>query len=249
MQTEAILALALTVLLGALAVFAARFEPIEHGIGPRWTGIPVMGTEGAGGRRGGRWAPLDGMAVDEPGAFADLRPSALDRVIRVGTWVFLFATTVVVAATGLWPRQQGVILALLAMAAVYTFVIHELLPARVRTTRLLAIEGVLGLVFGGLLVALTGGAFSPFSPVLALIVVAAAIVVSQRVTVALTAAAGIAYVAAVLASGPVPMPPLAIATAGVGLTALCLVAFVGTAIGREQRRAWRSPSDGRRWTT
>ncbi len=173
----------------------------------------------------------------EDAAGADLRPAALDRIIRVGTWIFLFAATTIVAVTNLWGEHQGPILLVLAGAGIYEFVLHELVPDRIPDTAMLVAEGAMGLVFTAVLVALTGGALSPFFFALPLIVVGAAIVVPPGVTLVLTAGAGGAYLAAILVGGSGELGPLALATAGVNLTALCLIAYVGMAVGREQRRA------------
>jgi diguanylate cyclase (GGDEF)-like protein len=167
---------------------------------------------------------------------SDLRPAALDRVIRVGTWVYLFVVTTIVAVTDLWGANEGPILALLVLAALYTFVLHELVPPRVPDSLLLIIEGALAVLFATVLIALTGGAASPFFFALPLIVVGAAIVVPPGIALALTAGAALAYLAAVLSGQPAIDGPW-LATVGVNLTALGLVAYVGMAIGREQRRA------------
>ena len=51
-------------------------------------------------------------------------PTPSYRVIRVATWVFIFAASTVVAVTDLWAAQQGAILVLLAIAAITLLVIH-----------------------------------------------------------------------------------------------------------------------------
>ncbi len=229
---EPILALITVALLANLAlivVSAARF-----GDARARSGIP--------GARSAEPAALDPAAQPPPldGPDPDIRPAALDRVILVGTWVFLFATTTIVAVTGLWAERQGPILLVLAGAAIATLVLHQRPLERIPDSWLRTIEGATGLLFAGLLVALTGGAFSPFFFALPLIVVGAAILVRPRVTLGLTAGAGLVYLVAVVAASTTSatgMSQLAVATAGVNLMALCLVAYVGMAIGREQRRA------------
>jgi diguanylate cyclase (GGDEF)-like protein len=125
---------------------------------------------------------------------------------------------------------------LLVLATLYTFVLHELVPPRVPDSLLLIVEGALAVLFASVLVALTGGAASPFFFALPLIVVGAAIVVPPGIALALTAGAALAYLAAVLAGRPA-IDAAWLATVGVNLAALGLVAYVGMAIGREQRRA------------
>jgi diguanylate cyclase (GGDEF)-like protein len=176
------------------------------------------------------------VRFDDDGPSPDLRPAALDRIIRVGTWVFLLAATVIVAVTDVSGANQGPVLAVLAIAALYTLVLHELIPPRIPETPLLVVEGALSLLFGAVLIALTGGAGSPFFFALPLVVAGAATVVNPSVTVAMTAGASAAYVAAVLIPGTPPGDAW-LATTAVNLTGLCLIAYTGTAIGREQRRA------------
>ncbi len=236
MPIDPILALVMVALLANLALVVAsagRFDAAGPGdaaeaIGP----VPTTGraTDPAG--TSSSWAVQ---------ARSDLRPAALDWVIHIGTWVFLFATTIIVAVSGLWVEREAVILLVLAAAAVTTVMVHVLTRRWVSGPWQRAIGGLIRVGFGGLLVALTGGALSPFFFALPLLVVGAAVVVRPSVTLALTACAGVVYLAAVIAanaiSGTGDLSSLALATAGVNLTALCLVAYVGMAIGREQRRA------------
>ena len=223
-QLELVLAPALVVLLGALAIFSVVSEPA------------------------GRWLRTGGVRPtsrreDDPDELTpdptadDLRPAALDRVLRVGTWVFLFVVATIVASTGLWADRHALILALLAIATVAVFVIHELLPGSTADTPVLVIEGVLGLAFSALLIALTGGALSPFTPVFAMMVGGASVVVAPRVILPVTGAAAAAYLVAVAIGGPSPLTDGAVAVVGVNIAVLCLVGFVGTAFGREHRRA------------
>ena len=200
---------------------AARRTPADDGT----RGRPIHDDDG-----------LRGALSSAPG---DLRPDALYRVIRVATWVFIFAASTVVAVTDLWPAQQGAILVLLAIAAITLLVIQQM-RGRIRETLLLTIEGAIGLGLSGMLIALTGGAMSPFAFTLPLIVVGAAIVVTPEATLLLTAGAGAAYLAAMAFDAQTrsgPPSEIALATAGINLIALCLIAYVGMAIGREQRRA------------
>ena len=47
--------------------------------------------------------------------------------------MFLFVVTVFVAVTGLWGANEGPILALLAVGALHTFVLHDLCRRASRT--------------------------------------------------------------------------------------------------------------------
>jgi diguanylate cyclase (GGDEF)-like protein len=240
MALETLLALVLVAVLTALALLAVAPGPA----GSRIRGLVVrpghradetvahQPDSSAGLPRSDRSV----VRYHETGDPSDLRPAALDRVIRVGTWVFLLVVTTIVAVTDLWGDNEGPILALLLLATLYTFVLHELVPPRVPDSLLLIVEGALAVLFASVLVALTGGAASPFFFALPLIVVGAAIVVPPGIALALTAGAALAYLAAVLAVRPA-IDAAWLATVGVNLAALGLVAYVGMAIGREQRRA------------
>ena len=161
-----------------------------------------------------------------------------DRVVRIVAWVFLMAATVIVAVTGLWPATQPAILVLLALGGLFIVVVHDLLPSSLLGSSRYVLEGAAALLGASLLVALTGGALSPFFFAFPLIVAGAALVVSGRVTIVLTLIAGLGYVIAVLAgSAAGSLGPTAVALVAVNLTALILLAFVAMVIGREQRRA------------
>ena len=167
---------------------------------------------------------------------SDLRPAALDRVVRVGTWVFLFVVTTIVAVTDLWGANEGPILALLVVGALYTFVLHELVPPRVPDSLQLIVEGALAVLFVSVLA-------RPHR--------------RRRQPVLLRAAADRRRGGDRRAAGHRPRADRRrrarvprrgprgharidgpwIATVAVNLTALGLVAYVGMAIGREQRRA------------
>jgi len=160
-----------------------------------------------------------------------------DRVVRVVAWVFILATTAIVAATGLWPDTQPAIFVLLAFSGLFVLIVHDLLPEDTLGPAKFVVEGSVAITVATLLVALTGGEASPFFFAFPLIVGGAALVVSPPITVALTAAAAIGYVLAVLAgSAPDAIGAETAATVGVNLTALILLAYVAMVIARAQRR-------------
>jgi diguanylate cyclase (GGDEF)-like protein len=164
--------------------------------------------------------------------------TAYDRVVRVSVWTYLLVVAAIVAITGLWPDTQPVILGLVAGTAIAFLIVHDLLPAGLLGPAKFIVEGSLGITFASLLVLLTGQETSPFFFTFPLIVAGAALVVSPRVTVGLALAASIGYLVAVLlpidGSGP---EPIAVATVGVNLSALVLLAYVAMVISREQRRS------------
>jgi diguanylate cyclase (GGDEF)-like protein len=186
-------------------------------------------------RRAAEAAVISGLgdSVTEQGATS----RTYDRVVRIVSWVFLLATTAVVAVTGLWPETQAAIFVLLAFAGLFIVVVHDLLPSDALGPAKFIVEGSVAITVATLLVALTGGVASPFFFAYPLIVGGAALVVSQPITVGLAFAAGLGYVLAVLAgTAPGTLGPAAAATIGVNLTALILLAYVAMVIARDQRR-------------
>ena len=103
-----------------------------------------------------------------------------DRVVRIVAWVFLLATTAIVAVTGLWPETQAAILVLLALAGLFVVVVHDLLPPETLGPAKFVVEGSVAITVATLLVALTGGVASPFFFAFPLIVGGAALVVARR---------------------------------------------------------------------
>jgi diguanylate cyclase (GGDEF)-like protein len=240
MSSDTILAIVMVASLAAIAIVAAIPGPLGERLRGDAEARTRRAAETPAASPDTRPEPGDGdhrtVRYQSPGDPSRLRPAALDRIIRVGTWVFLFAVTTMVVVTDLWGDRQGAILVLLGAGGLYTFVIHDLVPRRVPEAVLLVFEGGVSVLSVVTLIALTGGATSPFFFALPLIVVGAATVVAPGVTLGLTAAAALAYLVAVLANDPV-IDAQWLTTVGINLTALGLIAYVGMAIGREQRRA------------
>jgi diguanylate cyclase (GGDEF)-like protein len=161
---------------------------------------------------------------------------AYDRVVRIVSWVFILATSTIVALTGLWPETRPAIFALLASAGLFVLVVHDLLPPRALGTAKFVVEGSVAITFATLLILLTGGNQSPFFFTFPLIVGGAALVVSPPVTFALSLAAALGYIFAIGAPAG-SLDRTTLATVGINLTALVLLAYVATVIAREQRRA------------
>jgi len=204
------------------------------------------------GRRGGasgsassadadrRTAELTALINDAGVDLADpaVVPSgAYDRVVRIVSWVFILATSTIVALTGLWRDAEPAIFALLAAAGLFVLVIHDLMPAGALGTAKFVLEGSVAITFATLLVVLTGRDQSPFFFTFPLIVGGAALVVSPRITLALASAACLAYIIAIVPPAGGGVPPQTVAIVGINVTALVLLAYVATVIAREQRRA------------
>jgi diguanylate cyclase (GGDEF)-like protein len=162
---------------------------------------------------------------------------AYDRVVRIVSWVFILATSTIVALTGLWRDAEPAIFALLAAAGLFVLVIHDLMPAGALGTAKFVLEGSVAITFATLLVVLTGRDQSPFFFTFPLIVGGAALVVSPRITLALASAACLAYIVAIVPPAGGGIPPETVAVVGINITALVLLAYVATVIAREQRRA------------
>jgi diguanylate cyclase (GGDEF)-like protein len=167
----------------------------------------------------------------------DVPTRAYDRVVRIVSWVFILATSTIVAVTGLWPDTQAAIFVLLALAGIFVLVFHDLLPSTALGPAKFVVEGSVAITFATLLIVLTGREASPFFFVFPLIVGGAALVVSPAVTLALAAVASLGYLIALTAGAIEPLAPTTIATVSINLTALILLAYVAMVIAREQRRA------------
>jgi diguanylate cyclase (GGDEF)-like protein len=177
----------------------------------------------------------DEMAPDAPNA----PRRAYDRVVRIVSWGFIFATGAIVALTGHWNQTAPAIYLLLAIAGALVFVLHDLLPDDALGPAKFVVEGSLAITFATLLIVLTGRETSPFFFVFPLIVAGAALVVSAKTTLVMTAIASVGYIVAV-GLFPQQQEPLKIETVvsvGINLIALTLLAYVAVVIAREQRRA------------
>jgi diguanylate cyclase (GGDEF)-like protein len=162
---------------------------------------------------------------------------AYDRTVRIVAWFFLLSTATIVAATGLWSDNQPAIFSLLAVGGLFVVIVHDVLPSDVRGSAKFVADGFVAITMATLLVALTGGVFSPFFFAFPLIVVGGALVVEPSITVGLAGAATLGYVLAVVAGTASDTGiTAAAATVGVNLVALILLAFAAMLVAREQRR-------------
>ena len=234
MSVEPILVLIVVAVVANLVVMAALL------------GTPVLGRS--------RGVPLDPETLElraesamaaaavvggaDDGQAPDVSTQTYDRVVRIVSWVFLLATTTIVAVTGLWTPNQPAILVLLALTGMFVLVIHDLLPADALGAAKFAVEGSVAITVATLLVALTGGVQSPFFFTYPLIVGGAALVVSPAITVGLAGTAALGYLLAVVLGSRTGTlgEPFTTATVGINLTAMILLAYVAMVIAREQRR-------------
>lgn len=234
MSLEPILALIVVAVLANLAVMAALVASPAMGLA-RGRGTPEEPQDPRA-ERAMAAAAVVGHADDE--RMEDGVPArAYDRVVRIASWVFLLAATTIVGVTGLWPQSQTAIFILLALAGAFVLVIHDLLPATALGPAKFVVEGSVAITVATMLVALTGGASSPFFFVYPLIVGGAALVVTPGITLGLALTAVLGYLlAVVLGTGPPGLGnPITTATVGINLTALILLAYIAMVIAREQR--------------
>ncbi|HSW41073.1 MAG TPA: GGDEF domain-containing protein [Patescibacteria group bacterium] len=174
----------------------------------------------------------------QPSALGDGVPAAAyDRVVRVASWAYLLSTAAVVYATGLWPAEEGPILLVLAIGGAFIVVAHDLIPATGLGTARFVVEAAVAITLVSIVIALTGGAASPFFYAYPLIVAGAALVAPPLGTAALGVVAIGGYLIAVLVAADAPATdPGSLVIVVVNLTALVLLAYVATVVAREQRR-------------
>ena len=160
-----------------------------------------------------------------------------DRVVRIVSYTFLVATTTIVGVSGLWPANHIPIFGLLAVTGLFVLVVHDLLPDETLGPAKFVVEGSVAVTVSTLLVAMTDGVGSPFFFIFPLIIGGAALVVSPLITAALTSTAALGYLLAVVLGSPADaVGPAAVATVGINITAMILLAYVAATIAREQRR-------------
>lgn len=184
-------------------------------------------------------ARLAAAAPSEGASYAQGVPiAAYDRVVRISSWAFILVTISLVALTDLWADSRIALIVLLAIAGAFVLIVHDILPPGVLGPAKFIVEGSAAVTFVTLIVALTGGAASPFFFAYPLVVVGAALVVSTQVTILLAAVASVGYAAAAaVAAGSWPLPGITLATIVIDLVALVLLAYVAAFVAREQRRS------------
>ncbi len=230
MENGALVAVIAIAIIVNLAVMAVVIVPPLFG---RQSPLSQAGDTIASGAEYGGIDPasLIGGLVGEPVE----RTATYDRILRIVSWVFLISTAVIVGATGLWPATAPQIFVLLGLVGGFVLVVHDLLPPTALGSARSILEGTVAITFATFLVLLTGGHASPFFFTFPLIVGAAALVVRPSTTFALASAAAAGYVVGATLGSGAPTP-VQLATTGVNLIALILLAYVGSVIGREQRR-------------
>jgi hypothetical protein len=93
----------------------------------------------------GGGTPDDAEATEGPSSGGPRR--AYDRVVRIVSWGFIFATGAIVAVTGHWRETAPAIFLLLALAGVLVLVLHDLLPDDALGPAKFVVEGSLAITF------------------------------------------------------------------------------------------------------
>jgi hypothetical protein len=136
-----------------------------------------------------------------------ISPASTRQVARVVAILFLVAVAVIVALTGAWPDTEPAVFTLLAAGTLLVVLFMDLIPPAALGQYRRPAEGIGAIVFLGLLMALTGGAGSPFLVGFFLVVAGTALSAEGRapLAVALVGAVTIAVVATQVSSATLSM--------------------------------------------
>ncbi len=173
------------------------------------------------------------------GSFAFITTTSTRQVARVVAFLFLASVGVVVALTGAWPDNEPAIFTLLAAGTLLVVLFMDMVPPAALGRWRRPLEGIGAIAFLGLLMALTGGAGSPFLVGFYLVVAGTALSTEGRapIAVALVGALTIALVGMLDAIVAGPLEPVALAWVGINAVSLILLADIATAAARSQRHA------------
>jgi diguanylate cyclase (GGDEF)-like protein len=159
-----------------------------------------------------------------------------DRVFRIVSWAFLMASAMIVALSGLWADRLPQIVVAIAIAGGFVLVIHEVASGKGLAPIRGFLQAIAALAFGAVLILLTGGYQSPFGFTFPIIVGGASLVLGAGATLVLALGTVIAYLLAATAASGAPKTPELVQVA-VNLVGLFLLAYIGSVVGREQRRS------------
>ncbi len=214
------LALALPALLGRRSMLAADEPDVLVPPEPADIALEVAAAQGDA---------TPELAAGLPGA-------AYERAVRVVSYGFLLAAAAAVALSGAWPATSTAIYALLGASALFMLLVHDVLPGRVLGAGKYVLEGLVAIGVVTLLVALTGGATSPFVLGYFLIAGGAALVVDGRTNLLLAAAISLVYLATVALLLATPrLEPADAAGLAVILVAFWLFSYLAAVVARTQR--------------
>ncbi len=174
-------------------------------------------------------APADRPAAQAPAAF-------YARVTRIVSYFFLIAALALVTLFG--GADQASVYALLALGLFLTVLFQEILPPTVFGAWRVPLQAAVALVFLTVLLVFTGGRGSPYFFGYVLLLFAGALSASGWWPSVLTLSTAAAYVIGVLVAPDAgPVDRAALGAVVFNVIAFGLVAYVASAIGREQRHA------------
>ncbi|MGZ6341271.1 MAG: GGDEF domain-containing protein, partial [Candidatus Limnocylindrales bacterium] len=178
-------------------------------------------------------AAAQGDGPADTGGVSRLTSEAAVRLVSYG---FLGTAAVAVAISGAWPATTAAIYVLLGVAFLAVAVVHDLLPPRILGPGKFILEGTGTVAVVTLLVALTGGAASPFVVGYFLIAAGAALLVDARTNFLLAASISILYLVTVfLVQAAQPLATMDVARLVAGLVAFWLISYLASVVARAQR--------------
>jgi diguanylate cyclase (GGDEF)-like protein len=188
----------------------------------------------------------EGMAALDPDAAEAALPetrtgltaASYDRVVRIVSYAFLATAAAVVAVSGLYPRAGPAIYAVLGISGLLVLLIHDVLPSSALGPGKLVLEGSGAIALVTILIALTGGADSPFFLGYYLIVAGAALVVRGPATFVVAAAISLVYLIIILTLpgfGALAFEQLMRVVFNV--VSLWLLSYLASVVAREQQRS------------
>ncbi|MBA2569791.1 MAG: diguanylate cyclase, partial [Chloroflexi bacterium] len=201
----------------------------------RATGRPVSTGRDAGAR--------DASPPRDPHTHPEDTPdvpalSALDRVVRVVSLLFLAGAGIAVTLSQSFGPTGVAIYLVLAVAILAVVFVGDMLPETYLRGFRQALQVSVAIGVVTLLVALTGGVRSPFVAGYFLIVGGAALSSDDAAPTLMAIASGLAYLlVASLLPGREPIGPPQVAWAIFNVVALGLLAYIATVAGLQQRRA------------
>jgi diguanylate cyclase (GGDEF)-like protein len=231
------LALLLALVIAAnVVLFLALQLPFQ---GRRRRGSRRDAAPGAIGEGGTRLpAPAPGGTRARPsGDGGSGLPAALyQRVTRIVSFMFIAAAMTIVVLTG--AANQTAIIVLLAFGLLLVALFEDVLPPASLGRWRLPLEVAAALVFLTVLISVTGGQDSPYFFGYVLLVGGAALSASGAAAALLAVVSSSAYMAAIALADPdQPLLAVDLGQIAFNLVVIALVMYVGSVIGREQRRA------------
>ena len=173
---------------------------------------------------------------DGPADMGGVSRLTSEAAVRLVSYGFLGTAAVAVAISGAWPATAAAIYVLLGVAVLAVAVVHDLLPARILGPGKFILEGTGTVAVVTLLVALTGGAASPFVVGYFLIAAGAALLVDARTNFLLAASISILYLVTVfLVQAAQPLATMDVARLVAGLVAFWLISYLASVVARAQR--------------